>query len=187
MPGMDLDDGLRQMLHAAARAAIEHGTRTGTPLAVSPFDYPPALREPGASFVTLRRHGGLLGCIGTLRPCRPLIADVARNAHHAACSDTRFDPVRHDMLGELDVHIALLSRLEPLSFATEADLLAQLRPGRDGLVIEGDGWSATFLPIMWQRLPDPATFVRALKDKAGLDPDYWSPAIRAARYAVRDV
>lgn len=184
---MTLSPAHRQILHDAVRGSIEHGLRVGSELSVSPLDYPEPLRAPGATFVTLRRHGELLGCIGTLRPTRPLICDVVHNAHHAAFSDTRFEPITAAQMPELDVHISLLSPLEPLFFTSEADLLSQLRVGVDGLVISEAGQSATFLPAMWDRLCDPATFLNALKEKAGLPTDYWSATIQAARYTAEDV
>jgi AmmeMemoRadiSam system protein A len=176
----------RRILRDVARRTIEHGL-SGTELAIAAAAYPEPLREPRATFVTLRWRGELLGCIGTLRALRPLVCDVAHNAHHAAFSDLRFEPLRAERLPELDVHISILSELEPLPFASEADLVAQLRVGIDGLVITHAGHSATFLPAMWDRLPDPREFLAALKEKAGWPADFWSSEIEAARYTVEDL
>jgi AmmeMemoRadiSam system protein A len=150
-------------------------------------DYPDALRTERATFVTLRNHDELLGCIGTLRPHRPLVRDVVHNAHHAAFSDPRFTPLTHTQLPGLDLHISVLSLLEPLPVTSEDDLLAKLRPGLDGLLIEEQDHVATFLPAMWPRLITARTFVRALKDKAHLPPDYWSPTIRVFRYTAEEL
>lgn len=184
---MLLADAHRQLLRDAARRSIERGVATGTELHVSELDYPEPLRLPAATFVTLRCHGELLGCLGSLRPVRPLICDVAHNAHHAAFSDLRFASISAAHLPELDIHISLLGALEPMRFGSEAELLAQLREGIDGLVIADQAVNATFLPVMWDRLPDPATFLAALKEKAGLPSDWWSPTFEASRYTVEDV
>lgn len=184
---MALCDDHCQLLRQAARRSIEHGLAHGIELNIRELDYPPALQVPTATFVTLRHRGELLGCIGTLRPVRALICDVSHNAYHAAFSDMRFEPIGVAHLAALEIHISVLSALEPLRFSGEADLLAQLRVGVDGLVIAEHGSTATFLPVMWERLPDPAEFLQALKEKAGWLPDFWSDTIEAFRYTAEQV
>jgi len=179
-----LSDHDRELLRAAAHASIEFGLAQRRPMDIAVHEYPEALRAEHASFVTLHHAGELLGCIGTLRPRRPLVADVVHNAYHAAFSDPRFAPLSAGQLPGLELHISVLSPLEPLAIRSEDDLLAQLRPGLDGLVLEDGAQSATFLPAMWPRLQTPRTFVRVLKEKAELPADHWSPTIRAYRYTV---
>lgn len=183
---MPFTDHERQLLRAAALESIEFGlTRCGE-LAVSASDYPERMRIATATFVTLRHDGDLLGCIGTLRPCRPLVCDVAHNAYHAAFRDPRFMPLTAAQLRGLDLHISVLSPLERLAVQCEDDLIALIRPGVDGVVIEEGHRAATFLPVMWSRLADPRTFVRLLKEKGDWPPDYWSATITAYRYTVEN-
>ena len=184
---MSLTDHQCQLLRTTAFQSVRYGLEHHREMDVSEGDYPEPLRVEKATFVTLRSHDELLGCIGTLRPHRPLVRDVVHNAYHAAFSDPRFAPLTHTQLPELDLHISVLSLLEPLSVTSEDDLLAKLRPGLDGLLIEERDHVATFLPAMWPRLLTPRTFVRALKDKAHLPPDYWSPTIRVFRYTAEEL
>lgn len=176
-----------RLLRDAAFASVDFGLAHDHPMSVSALDYPPTLRVEQATFVTLRNAGELLGCVGTLRAHRPLVCDVVHNAYHAGFSDPRFPPLTVEQLPGLDLHISVLSPLEPLTIRFESDLLAQLRPGVDGLLLEEEHTAATFLPSMWPRLPEPRAFVRALKEKAHLPADYWSERIRAFRYTAEDV
>ncbi len=174
----------RALLIDVARRSIAHGLRRGTPLAVDPLDFPPPLQPRRATFVTLERHGALRGCIGTLEATDPLVRDVSFRAHAAAFHDPRFSPLVPEELDTLVVHIAVLGPYRALAVASEAELLDQLRPGIDGLVLEEGEHRATFLPSVWEQLPEPRDFLAHLKRKAGLAPDYWSPAIRARRYTT---
>jgi AmmeMemoRadiSam system protein A len=144
----------------------------------------PWLHEPGATFVTLRRLGALRGCVGSLQPYRPLLDDVRRNARASAFSDTRFPPVRHDEFPELSVEVSLLSPCEPLEAGSQEEALARLRPGVDGIVFEFQGRRSTFLPQVWEQLPDPGDFLAQLKRKAGLPPAFWHPDVKLCRYTV---
>lgn len=173
----------RAMLLRVARAAIDRGLATRRPPEVEVAAFPPALRMPGASFVTLKLDGELRGCIGTLEAYDPLILDVARHAYAAAFDDPRFLPVRRDEFERLDLTISVLTEPEPLEVRDQAELLERLRPGRDGLILDYPGHRATFLPAVWKDLPDPLRFVRNLKRKAGLTESFWSPQIRFLRYA----
>jgi AmmeMemoRadiSam system protein A len=174
----------RAVLLAVARDSIRHGLRTGRPLVVRPEDFPEKLREPGASFVTLHRGGRLRGCIGTLEAWRPLVTDVAENAFAAAFRDPRFMPLQPEELDDLHIHISVLGKPEPLVFDSEEDLLRQLRPGRDGLILQDGARKGTFLPSVWEELPDPRQFLAHLKLKAGLSPDHWSDSLRVWRYGT---
>lgn len=172
----------RQRLLALAKNAIEHGVRTGRPLKIVLADFPAELTEPRATFVTLQKHHQLRGCIGMLEAVRPLAEDVAANAYSAAFKDPRFPPLEAKELNELDIHISILTPPEPILFTSEQDLLAKLEPGIDGLIIEEGYRRGTFLPSVWESLPNPGQFLKHLKQKAGLSPDYWSGTIRVYRY-----
>ncbi len=172
---------------SVARSSIRHGMERGEPLDVDESEYPHALRERRATFVTLRKHGELRGCTGVIEPRRPLIRDVAVNAFRSAFHDPRFTPVEASELGDLDIHVSILSPLERLPCKSEAELLERLRPGVDGVVLHEGSRSATFLPAVWRQLPEPAPFVRELKRKAGLPLDYWSPTIWFERYSADEI
>jgi hypothetical protein len=173
-------------LRAVAREAIEHGVREGRPPHLELALYPPALREPRASFVTLRRAGELRGCTGTLEPHEPLVVGVAHNAFRSAFADPRFPPLAADELEGLEVCVSILSPLEPVPARSQADLLAALRPGIDGLVLRDRAAASTFLPSVWESLPSPRDFLAALVRKAGLPPGHWSATLRFERYTAEE-
>jgi len=145
---------------------------------------PPEFGETGATFVTLRHAGDLRGCIGTVNAWRPLALDVRANAVAAAFRDPRFPPLRRDEYPGIAIEVSLLRPSEPVPLQSEESLLAALRPGVDGVVLECAQHRATFLPQVWEQLPDPREFMRALKRKAGLPERYWSSEIRVSRYSV---
>ena len=128
----------------------------------------PWLRQSGATFVTLTRDGELRGCIGSLQASRPLGDDVAENAVGAAFRDPRFTAMTAEEWPSVRVEVSLLSTPKPMRFADEADLLAQIRPDEDGLILECDGRRATFLPQVWETIPDKRQFLAHLLHKAGL-------------------
>jgi AmmeMemoRadiSam system protein A len=144
----------------------------------------PWLLEPGATFVTLRRGEELRGCVGSIEAFRPLGEDVRRNAVAAALRDTRFPPLAPEELDEVEVEVTLLSPPEPMRFDSEADALAQLRPGEDGLLLSWGNHRSTFLPQVWESLPRPEAFLESLKRKAGLAPDFWHRDLRLSRYTA---
>lgn len=173
------------LLLSIAAAAIAHGLAHGEPPPVRLADYPDHLHRPGASFVTLTRGHALRGCIGSLEPYRALAEDLAFNAYAAAFRDPRFAPLTDTEVERLDVEIAVLNPLEALACGTERELIAQLRPQVDGLVLEeGTRHRATFLPKVWEALPEPEDFLRELWRKAGLAPGYWSETLRFSRYTT---
>lgn len=143
-----------------------------------------ALGEPGATFVTLEQRGELRGCIGSLVAHRVLALDVRENALAAAFRDPRFPPLESRELDATAVEVSLLSPPSPVVVANEDELLARLRPAVDGVVLELGARRATFLPQVWESLPDPRAFVGALKRKAGLPADFWSAGLRVSRYTV---
>jgi uncharacterized protein len=177
----------RRALTEVALASIRHGLAAGQPLPIDLPAYPPSLREARAVFVTLRRAGRLRGCVGELEAVRPLVESTARHAYAAAFRDPRFRPLGSEELADLAIHLSVLGPPEPLDVASEAELLAILRPGVDGLLIEDGPHRATFLPAVWESLPEPAHFLRELKQKAGLPAGHWSAGTRAWRYVVESV
>ena len=176
-----------ERLPEMARASVEHGLHHGAAPPVRLEDWPDELRRQGASFVTLRRRSALRGCVGSLEPHRPLVVDVAENAYKAAFCDGRFPPLTPRELEDLEVHVSVLAPLERLDVGSEAELLARLRPGIDGLVLCEGPRRATFLPAVWESLSSPEAFLRALEEKAGLAGRPWSPKREAYRYSVREL
>ena len=174
----------RATLLDVARASIQHGLRHRQALAVNPGDYPETLRPLRATFVTLEIGSQLRGCIGALAAYQPLVQDVAAHAYAAAFEDPRFAELRPDELPKLEIFISVLSPPEPMQFSSEEDLLKQVRPGVDGLILEFRHYRATFLPAVWESLPDPYVFLAQLKHKAGLPLDFWSPELRVERYTT---
>jgi AmmeMemoRadiSam system protein A len=170
-----------------ALAAIEYGLDRGRPPDLDVADFAEELRSHGASFVTVRNAGALRGCTGTLQPTRPLVEDVSHNAWRSANEDSRFAPVRRSELPELDIHVSVLSPLSPLPVSSKAQLLRELRPGRDGLVVRDGGAVATFLPTVWEQLPSADRFVSELLAKAGLPRDHWSDTISFERYSAEEL
>ena len=171
-----------------AWASIRHGVHHGSPLIPDPDRLSPRLRETGAAFVTLESGGGLRGCIGTLEAVDALGVDVAHNAFRAAFRDPRFPSLTSGELDSLDLHLSILGPPVPLVAGSEAELLAGLEPGKDGLILElPPGHRGTFLPQVWESLPDGKAFLAHLRRKAGLSPDFWSPELRFHRYRMREV
>ncbi len=174
------DRELGQALVVLARNAI--AARLGMAEARAP--YHPALDRPGATFVTLMLEDELRGCVGSLEPRRALSADVGANAVAAAFRDPRFPPLAAREFPPTSVEVSLLSPQEALAFADEDEFVRQLRRGVDGIVLSHGHHRATFLPQVWETLPEPRQFVAALKRKAGLREDFWAPDVKAARYTV---
>lgn len=168
-------------LLAQARMAIAR--RLKLPAATAP--HAAFLDAPGASFVTLKIERALRGCIGSLHAHRPLGEDVRANAQAAAFDDPRFPPLAVHEYASLQVEVSLLSPSTPLAVASEAELHARLRPGIDGVTLQWGARRGTFLPQVWESLPDPREFVAQLKRKAGLPPDFWSSDLEVSRYTVQ--
>jgi AmmeMemoRadiSam system protein A len=166
-----------------ARAAIGRELGLGDP-AANPSARQDWLEADGASFVTLTAGGRLRGCIGSLLAWRALGEDVADNAVSAATRDPRFPPLGPAELADVGIEVSVLSAPAPVPASSRADALAQLRPGIDGVIVSDAGRRATFLPQVWQDLPDPELFMGHLLRKAGLPVDWWGPATRLERYTV---
>jgi len=135
-----------------------------------------------ATFVTLKMNGELRGCIGTLSAYRQLQVDVAENALAAAFKDPRFMPLTAYEFLKTNISISLLTEPEEINFTSEEDLLSKIRPGVDGLILSAGNNRGTFLPSVWEDLPEKELFWVHLKRKAGLSMDYWSPSIKVERY-----
>ena len=168
------------VLLSLARAAIGDIFGLGHPSDDS-HDF---LRENTASFITLTRNGHLRGCIGSLEARRSLLDDVKANAKAAAFLDPRFEPLTQTEFATTRIEVSVLTAAEPLEFASEAEALARIRPSVDGLILEHGGKRGTFLPQVWDSIPDPAEFLRQLKVKAGLEPTFWADDLRLLRYSV---
>lgn len=135
-----------------------------------------------STFVTLTLNGQLRGCIGSLNAHRSLTEDLYHNAQAAAFDDPRFSPLQKNEFDNLEIHISILSDVYDIEFSSEKDLLSQLLPGKDGLILSEGFNRGTFLPSVWEQLPDPELFLNSLKAKAGLPQGYWSNTLRIQRY-----
>ncbi|MSR14160.1 MAG: AmmeMemoRadiSam system protein B [Gammaproteobacteria bacterium] len=169
-----------KVLLEIARGRIAHELKQGR----EPAFNDPWLNAPGATFVTLTLAGQLRGCIGSLVARRALGTDVADNAAAAAFRDPRFAPLSVAEYGRIAVEVSELSPSEAITYSDEGDALSQLRPHIDGVILECGSQRATFLPQVWQQLPDPMAFLSQLKLKAGLRSDFWSSEIGLSRYTV---
>lgn len=181
---MALSTEHQKILLQIARTSIKQGLETGQRLNVNLSNYPEELHAIKACFVTLEMQHNLRGCIGALVASQPLIEDVACHAYEAAFDDSHFPPLQSREYALLTVHIAILSELEPMQFESEQDLVRQLRPNIDGLVLEDKSYKGMFLPTIWKSLTNPQDLLCQLKRKAGLPTDYWSDTIKIQRYTT---
>jgi AmmeMemoRadiSam system protein A len=147
-------------------------------------DSAPWLDAPGAVFVTLTEDGTLRGCIGSIEPYRPLRDDVRHNARAAAFADPRFPPLTADELPRVRIEVSLLSPREALRPGSRAEVLAQLRPGVDGVVLSHGRHRGVFLPQVWEQVPVPERFLERLVAKAGLPSGWWHPGALVERFTV---
>ncbi|MEW8028388.1 MAG: AmmeMemoRadiSam system protein A [Candidatus Thiodiazotropha sp.] len=169
------------LLEIAARS-IEHGLEQGSPLPVATIDFPAELLETRACFVTLLLGGDLRGCIGHLEAHLPIVEDVAENAYAAAFRDPRFPPLSSHERENLEIHISVLSPAEAINFESEQELVSKIRPSVDGLILLDGHHRGTFLPSVWESIPDTRNFLSHLKQKAGLPANYWSNTLEVYRY-----
>lgn len=165
---------------SVARAAVAN--LFGGPAPARP-EGEPWLEEPRACFVSLHLHGALRGCCGTLEPRAPLFEEIVRCARLAATEDGRFEPIAAGELPGLDVEVSVLSPLQPLAAEDEGEAARRLRPGVDGLYLVAGSHHATFIPAVWEQLPDPRAFLLHLRAKAGLA-DGWRPGTRLFRFTA---
>ena len=174
----------RAYLLSIARRSIRHGLRTDQPLTVAADAWPGAPDAEYGNFVTLMLADRLRGCIGSIEPTQPLAPSVAAHAFNAAFHDPRFPPLTGTELARTRIEISVLSTPEPVAAPTRAALAAELRPGEDGLLLTDGSHHATFLPKVWEQLPEPEQFIAHLRTKAGLSADGWSDTIRCFRYCT---
>jgi len=179
-----LNTQARNILLQVAEASIRHGLLHGKPISIDPETQLDALQSIRASFITLQKQGDLRGCIGHLDAFQPLIVDVAENAYAAAFQDPRFPPLSSDEMDDLEIHISVLTPAKPMTFSSEEDLIAQLHPGQDGLILQDGNHKGTFLPSVWESLPQPEAFIKHLKLKAGLPITHWSKNLKVFRYTT---
>lgn len=191
MPFIELSADDKQTLHSLAREAIRIRLLFDRELRIDETAFNPALQQLAASFVTLHKAAPhkteyerkkLRGCIGTTRATEPLVMDVVHHAIASAFDDPRFPPVTLDEESDLTIEISVLTTPEVLSFSTEPELLEQLVPCVDGLIIEYGSHQATFLPTVWGNFPEKMEFLKQLKLKAELAEDFWSDDLKAWRY-----
>lgn len=171
-------DGRR--LLRLARESIHH--HLGGPLPEIPEGE--IYQQKAATFVTVMRLGELHGCIGTLEAQRTLVDDVQHNAVAAAFFDPRSRPLLPGELDKISIEVSLLGPLEPLRVRSEAEALEKIRPHEDGVVLRDGRQRATFLPQVWEKLPDPREFITQLKYKAGMPMQGWSPTMEVFRYSL---
>ena len=189
IPDMNSETGnelnLQQQLELlrVARESIQHGLEHRHAINVDAYDE--RLQQHGGSFVTLNKNGALRGCIGTLQPYQPLVNDVAEHARAAAFSDPRFPALGVEELSDIVISLSVLGKPGVINFYDEEDLISQLRPLEDGLIFEEGGNRGTFLPSVWESLPEPRQFLQQLKRKAGLPADYWSDSLKISRYTTQ--
>jgi uncharacterized protein len=172
-----MEDGLtleeQKTLLRLAREAMEHGVKGQKLPPLDASSLTPRLRENGATFVTLTVRGQLRGCIGALEPYQSLAEDVREHAVAAALEDPRFPAVSERELNGIQIEVSRLTRPVPLEYADASDLLSKLRPHVDGVILRDGNHRSTFLPQVWEKIPEPAEFLNNLCYKMGVNPDLW--------------
>ena len=177
----------QRILLRLAREALERGVRGESLPPLDRLALPASLLEEGSSFVTLTEHGQLRGCVGSLEPYQSLAEDVREHAVAAALKDPRFPPVREAELSHIEIEVSRLTAPVPLEYHDAEDLLARLHPYEDGVVIRDGFHRATFLPQVWEKIPDPAQFLEHLCYKMGANPDLWrSKHLEVLTYKVEE-
>ena len=174
----------REPLLDIAQQAIRHGIKTGGCPNVEVKGFPHPMRTHRRTFVSVHTGGKLRGCVGSLAPNNPLIADVVQNAYRAAFEDKRFKPLTEEDLTETDISVSVLSTPRAMNFRDEADLVAQIQPDTDGLILQDGQKRGIFLPVVWEQIATPRDFLRHLKNKAGLPLDHWSDGLKVWRYTT---
>lgn len=176
-----------KILLKLAKDSIIYGLKHNKIMPIDLAQYPENLQALAACFVTLKINGELRGCIGSLVAHQPLAQDLIYNSYAAAFEDPRFKPLTENELQLLDIHISVLNKPELVHFTSEQDLIKQLRPNIDGLILSEGILCGTFLPSVWKELTEPTIFLYHLKLKAGLPGNYWSKTIKVERYTVENI
>ena len=179
---IELSDAERDFLLQIARQSLHTGLQRGEPAAVTLHGLAEALTAPRGVFVTLTQQGRLRGCIGSMEASEPLVSSVAESAYNAAFKDPRFPQLAAQELDTTQVEISILSPMEPVPASSRHELLSSLRPTLDGVLIQDRHYRSTFLPKVWEQLPDPETFLDHLLSKAGLPTTHWSTSMQCFRY-----
>jgi AmmeMemoRadiSam system protein A len=177
----DVRQGLLELARESIAQGLRHGREQPCPRVSS---WPPVFLERRSTFVTLRERGDLRGCCGSIDAVAPLAHDVWHNAYTSAFRDPRFPPLAHCEFPALELHISVLSVPRLLPVSSEGELIDRLRIGIDGLVLQRGAARATFLPSVWDQVPDPRSFVQHLKRKVGWPPDFWAGDIEAYTYSA---
>lgn len=182
-----LTDGEKKILLRIAREAIEHAVMGKSAPPIDPTLLTQALRELGSSFVTLTIQGELRGCIGALEAYQPLAEDVREHAIAAALEDPRFPPLTQLELSRVQIEVSRLTAPQELSYADGDDLLRKLRPHVDGVILKHGHRRATFLPQVWEKIPDPVEFLEQLCYKMGERGNLWRQAkLQVLTYQVEE-
>jgi len=182
MPSINLSVDDQKICLNIANASILNGLQHGSALEVNTKDFAVTLQQQLACFVTLHKNGQLRGCIGTLEAYQPLIKDIAEHAYAAAFKDSRFPALSENEYNNITLDISILGKPEPIVFKNEQDLLKKIRPGVDGLILEHGYNRGTFLPSVWEQLPNVNDFFQHLKIKAGLPENWWQDDVKVSRY-----
>ncbi|PJE80942.1 hypothetical protein CI610_00100 [invertebrate metagenome] len=172
----------QKQLLLQARNSIAYGLRHSHPPDINPNDWQDTFQQHQATFVTLEKQQQLRGCIGSLLPRQALIADITHNAFASAFHDPRFPAVSTDELPELIIKISVLGAITPIAAKSEHHLIQQLLPRTDGVIIKNATYHGTFLPQVWDQLPDPTQFLLHLKRKAGIQDNQWPDDMQCFRY-----
>jgi len=173
MPEQDISDEEKKILLRLARQSLEAAVNQQAAPRLDRQELTSKLKEPGASFVTLTIRGMLRGCVGTLEPYQSLAEDVCEHAVAAGLQDFRFPPVRPEEIAQIEIEVSRLTMPQPLQYSTPETLVEKLRPGIDGVVLRDGMRRATFLPQVWEKLPDPVEFLEHLCAKMGAEPGIW--------------
>ncbi len=177
----------RQQMLDIAQRSIQHGLHLSTRLRVNYKGIEAGLLKPRACFITLKIGQEICGRMGSLEPNMALIENIAHNAHSAAFNDPRFVPITKEAIEHLTIGITVLGEIETINCDNEKELLTQLTPQTDGVILSEDDLTATFLPDVWQQLIEPKDFIQQLKIQAGLAEDYWSDTLRFERFQVKEI
>jgi uncharacterized protein len=169
----NLTEEERRLLLGLARQSLTNAVNGQKPPQINLKNLSPQLQAHGATFVTLTRRGNLRGCIGSLEPYLPLAEDVCEHAVAAGLQDFRFSPVQPAELNEIRIEISRLTPPVALEYDGPVELLDKLRPGIDGVVLADGSHRATFLPQVWEKLPDKVAFLEHLCQKMGAPADLW--------------
>ena len=179
-----IPEKFRSLLVDIAQLSIRHGIKTGNCPNVEVAAFPHSLRTMRRTFVSVHTNGTLRGCVGSLAATNHLVVDVVQNAYRAALEDKRFKALTEEDLAATDISISILSTPRPMKFSDEANLVAQIQPDMDGLILQDGQKHGVFLPMMWEQIASPQDFVRQLKNKAGLPLDHWSDTLQTWVYTT---